>query len=299
MKLFYTCFALIFVFGCNSKKHDAISKDQNQDLSKWFTSKEVAEKVFAIDDHGSDNFYLIEGSDSALLIDNGIGAASVRDYIASLTKLPIIVVNTHGHPDHSGANYQFPLVYGHPDDFAGTISYNTLAQRRNTIRNAHNDPLFSDYLVFKDTIGLKPTVLKPVREGRVFDLGNRKLEVIEVPGHTPGSICLLDKQNKLLFAGDNSNLLVWLFLNNSEPLEIYLQSLKKLNARNEEYNTIFPGHGDPIDKTFIEEQIGCVENILKGSCSPTNYQSTVGNALLCTYKRSSVAYSPNNLFIKK
>jgi hydroxyacylglutathione hydrolase len=46
--------------------------------------------------------------------------------------------------------------------------------------------------------------------------------VIEAPGHTPGEIVLLDAAHKMLFTGDNSNLLVWLFLPNSMPLEVYL-----------------------------------------------------------------------------
>jgi hydroxyacylglutathione hydrolase len=285
---------LILAFSSNLKSQDL----NYQNLSKWFSYKEIADKVYVIDDHGSDNFYLIEGKDSALLIDNGIGVANVRDYASSLTALPLIVVNTHGHPDHVGANYQFPLVYAHPADFTMIDFFNNPEQRKNAKMNALKDTLFTDNITYKD-INPKPTVLKPIKQGYVFDLGERKLEVIEVPGHSPGSICLLDKKNKLLFTGDNNNTLAWLFLDGCEPLEVYLQSLNKLNKRNAEFNTLYPGHGEPIDKTFIEEQIKCVENILNGSCDPTLYKSFAGNAQLCTYKRSSVAYNVDNLYIEK
>ena len=84
-----------------------------------------------------------------------------------------------------------------------------------------------------------------VKNGHVFNLGGRQLEVIETPGHTPGSICLVDRENKLLFSGDNNNTAVWLFLPESLHLSTYLISLRNLAARISEFKTILPGHGIP------------------------------------------------------
>lgn len=265
--------------------------EQKQILSTWFNSKKIAEKVWVIDDHGADYFYLVEGKDSALLIDNGLGVANVRDYVSSLTKLPLIVVNTHGHPDHAGANYQFPIVYAGLSDIEQINNLNNPKQ----LRNRNKDSQVPKDILFEDTINLKPTLMRSVEEGYVFNLGERQIEVIHVPGHTSGSICLLDRKNKLLFSGDNNNTIAWLFLENCEPLEVYLQSLKKLNRMNDAFNTLFPGHGEPLDKTFIEEEVKCVESILEGSCQPVSYESFAGNAQLCTYKRSKVAYNLDNL----
>src|SRR6187549_2649383 len=71
----------------------------------WFKAKRINEKVWHIADGNIDNIYLIEGRDSALLIDTGIGGANLPAFIKSLTSLPVIVVNSHSHPDHSGSNY--------------------------------------------------------------------------------------------------------------------------------------------------------------------------------------------------
>ena len=68
--------------------------------AQWFRVTEVAEKVWLIDDHQAANIYLVEGSDSALIIDTGLGVADLVSTVKKLTGKPLIVVNTHGHPDH-------------------------------------------------------------------------------------------------------------------------------------------------------------------------------------------------------
>jgi hydroxyacylglutathione hydrolase len=297
--LFATVLAMLVITLFESCQENKLKKLQQQAYAKWFTSKQVADKVWVIDDHGSDNFYLVEGSDSALLIDDGLGAVNVRDYIAELTKLPVIVVNTHGHVDHGGADYQFPVVYAHQADFPRIEKLLSSDNRKGGQKKMLKDTLIPKEILFTDTINVKPTVLKPVKEGTVFDLGKRKIEVIEVPGHTAGSICLLDRENKLIFTGDDNNSLVWLFLDHCEPLEVYLQSLKKLGNIKKDFNTIFPGHGEPLDNSFVDEEIACVESILNGSCKAEPYKSFVGDALLCKYKRAGVAYNPNNLVRKE
>ncbi len=52
---------------------------------KWFTSNQVAEKVWQIEDHGNDNMFLVEGNEKALLIDAGLGVSDLSAYIKSLT----------------------------------------------------------------------------------------------------------------------------------------------------------------------------------------------------------------------
>jgi hydroxyacylglutathione hydrolase len=268
-------------------------------FESWFTAKPVAEKVWKIDDHGSDNAYLVEGREKALLIDTGIGAADLAGFVKSLTALPVIVVDTHGHPDHAGGNPQFGQVHAHPSDFEMIKRFFGGDYRANTVRRILQESPGLAASILKDTSSLKVPALLPATEGNVFDLGGRKLEVIESPGHTSGSICLLDAGNKLLFTGDNDNTLVWLFLKDCLPLETYLQTLRKVQARAGEFDTLLPGHGDPLDKAFIGEQIVCVQNILSGACKGEPYASFAGDALLCTYQRAGVAFDPNKLFVKK
>jgi len=158
----------------------------SQNVVSWLNVRELYPRTWIIDDHGSDNMYLIEGADSAMLIDTGLGTANLRSVVEKLTSLPLIVVITHGHPDHAGANYQFEKVYIHPDDSAAARQFNRPEMREASAKNMIRGEGPSESELYKG----KPqnTVMIPVREGHVFDLGNRKIRVIEAPGHTPGEI---------------------------------------------------------------------------------------------------------------
>jgi hydroxyacylglutathione hydrolase len=253
----------------------------------WFKIKKINETIWRIADGEIDNIYLVFGKDKALLIDNGVGAYDLQKFATSITDLPLILVNTHSHPDHTGSLFQFPEVYAHPDDFE-MIRFFSRPERKMKIPA----PDSLRYPVTDSTFLAK---LLPVTDGYVFDLGDRKLEVVHVPGHTKGSICLLDRKDKFLFTGDNDNGLVWLHTLDALPLEIYLRSLQKLTAREKEFSTLLPAHGDPIDKEFIKEQITCVKEIISGKCVGKPYESFVGPGLVCGYKRAQVVYDPKKI----
>jgi hydroxyacylglutathione hydrolase len=266
--------------------------------NSWFKARRVADKVWCIDDKGNDNMYLVEGSQKALLIDTGIGAAKLGEFVKTLTSLPVTVVNTHGHPDHAGANNQFKSAYAHPLEFEAIRQMRASGSGKmyeNAVKGASTEDLISA----EEAARLSNAELLPVKDGHIFDLGGRKLEVIETPGHTPGEIVLLDAASKLIFTGDNNNILVWLFLPNCTPLEVYLQSLEKLNRRASEFDTILPGHGAPLAGSFVGEQIACVKSILDGTCKGEPYKSFAGDSLMCKYKSAMVAFDPNNLRVKK
>jgi len=265
----------------------------------WLTASKVADRVWRIDDHGSDNMYLVEGKSRALLIDTGLGVAKLADFVKTLTGLPVIVVNTHGHPDHAGGNDQFPSVHADPLDFDAIRAVGTKESRQRTLERMASGAPAADARPAEAAASRPAAELVPVGDGHVFDLGGRRLEVIEQPGHTPGEIVLLDRANRLLFTGDNDNVLVWLFLPTCRPLEVYLESLRKLKRRDGEFDTILPGHGTPLPKGFLADQIACVESILDGSCKGEPYQSFAGNGLVCRHGSAAVAFDPNNLRLKK
>jgi hydroxyacylglutathione hydrolase len=267
--------------------------------ASWFTARKVAEGVWTIDDHGSDNMYLVEGTSQALLVDTGLGVAKLSDFVRTLTHLPVVVVNTHGHPDHAGGNFLFRSVHAHPLDFEAIEAVGTKESRQRTAERMTRGTPAPDMVSAEEAARVPTAELVPLKDGQVFDLGGRKLEVIEQPGHTAGEIVLLDAANRLVFTGDNDNALVWLFLPTCRPLEVYLESLRKLKKRDGEFDTILPGHGPPLPKAFLADQIACVESILDGSCKGEPYQSFAGNALVCRHGSAAVAFDPGNLRVKK
>jgi glyoxylase-like metal-dependent hydrolase (beta-lactamase superfamily II) len=254
----------------------ALSPVMSQNNGAWYTAKEISPKVWVISDHGADNIYLVEGTDSALLVDTGLG-----------------VVNTHGHPDHAGSNYQFRKVYLRSADSSAARACNLPQARENASKNMTGGNAPSKEEIYTG----KPynTKLVSVNEGYLFRLGGRTLKVMEAPGHTPGEICLLDIENKLLFTGDNNNTLVWLFLQNCKPLHEYLATLEKQAKRMSEFTTIYPGHGTTLPSDFINDQITCVKGILNNTLERKPYKSFAGNAMIATSGRASVTFNPDNL----
>lgn len=271
----------------------ALSPVMSQNNGAWYTAKEISPKVWVISDHGADNIYLVEGTDSALLVDTGLGVADLASFVKKISNKPLIVVNTHGHPDHAGSNYQFRKVYLRSADSSAARACNLPQARENASKNMTGGNAPSKEEIYTG----KPynTKLVSVNEGYLFRLGGRTLKVMEAPGHTPGEICLLDIENKLLFTGDNNNTLVWLFLQNCKPLHEYLATLEKQAKRMSEFTTIYPGHGTTLPSDFINDQITCVKGILNNTLERKPYKSFAGNAMIATSGRASVTFNPDNL----
>ena len=221
---------------------------------------------------GGVNMYLVVGREKALLIDTGNpGNISPAD-VNAFTQLPLLVVNTHAHPDHSGSNNAFSKVYIHEADLEAGKRY-----------SGNNVELI------------------PIKDGYVFDLGGKKLEVIEVRGHTPGSICLLDAQDKLLYGGDTANTETWAQISNV-PLETYKKSMENLLKRKDQYDLILPGHNDVLPVSYIEELIACAGEILDGKVAqpaqpaqPAGRGGMTAGSLTHKYGSATIRYNPNNL----
>jgi hydroxyacylglutathione hydrolase len=239
--------------------------------------------------------YLVLGKSKALLVDTGLGVGRLAAFVKTLTALPVVVVNTHGHPDHAGGNNEFRTVHAHPAEFDAIRMFGTKEARQNTIASMTQGAAAADTMSVDEAVRLPAAELVPVKGGHVFDLGGRTLEVIEQPGHTPGEIVVLDAAHRIVFTGDNDNSLVWLFLPNCLPLEVYGDSLKKLQSRIGEFDTLLPGHGEPLPKTFVADQIACVGTILDGTCKDEPYQSFAGNGRVCKCANAAIAFNPANL----
>lgn len=257
----------------------------------WFTTSQVAENVWRIDDHGADNMYLVVGTDKALLIDTGLGVGDIMKVVRTLTALPVVVVNTHGHPDHAGGNNQFSEVHAHTKDFGLIATFDAPERRAETRSAMVKDARVPADQLFEAPKDRRPTKLLPVTEGFVFDLGGRRLEVVEVPGHTLGGVCLLDRKHALLFSGDNNNTLQWQFLDTSTTIEAYLRTLEGQKARTD-FTTLLPGHGPALDRGFLDEQIACARSILDGTCKDEPYKSFAGESRLCRHGRAQIAFDP-------
>ena len=93
----------------------------------WFRVFDVGDSVYALTEPYQSQevvSYLILGKDSALLFDTGMGLDPISDLVRELTKLPVLVLNSHTHPDHVGGNHEFEEVLAMSTDYTDANARN-------------------------------------------------------------------------------------------------------------------------------------------------------------------------------
>lgn len=258
----------------------------------------VAEGVWAIDEFGTDIIYLVTGEKSAAVIDTGVGFGNLKKVIETLTDLPYIVLNTHGHMDHLGGNHEFGKAYLSEKDFDMANTEKLRSEWKRFVEKAKKEPGFygNDYMIKDRQPG--DFQMLPLKEHQIFDLGGRSLEVLFTPGHTPGSVVFLDRKNKLLFAGDSVvSTPILIFDTYSSTVKEFAEALRELDK--EDFELIFPGHYlRPIGKTILHDIITCAEKIVDGTATPEpidfSHMSSEP-AVIYRYGKGSIAYNEKHI----
>ena len=223
---------------------------------------------FLVDDRGNGIYeitappmrfkqYLVVGGEKALLIDTGFGLGSLKEVISRLTDKPLILVNTHGHPDHGGGNGEFGSPLLRSEDFPLYAQKCSFEARLEEAEH-WGIPDAAEKLL------PTPPAPTPLEENAVFDLGGRTLRVFHTPGHTMGSICILDEQTRALFTGDNTNgERVSLAESCASTVSVYLQTLKTI--RELDPAVLYTGHmPGAVGPEQLDRLIACAEKILAG-----------------------------------
>jgi glyoxylase-like metal-dependent hydrolase (beta-lactamase superfamily II) len=165
------------------------------------------------------NIWHVRGRERDLLVDTGLGVAPLRDEISDLVDRPLIALATHIHYDHVGGLHEFETRLMHRAEaprmspyreFAPIVTADFPADILEQLSQGGypiEDELLIDALPSADfdpaAFAITPT--RPTRElddGDVVDLGDRHLEVMHLPGHSPGSIGLWEPAAGILFSGD-------------------------------------------------------------------------------------------------
>ena len=261
-----------------------------------FTLQLVSKNVWAIDEFGIDIMYLIVGTKKALLFDTGIGIGNIKNVIKELTDLPLVIVNSHHHYDHSGGNYCFEKIYAHASAIPVIQQQNTPEFRKDFLlsQEARNEYNHRASLHSHITC-INHSELIELKEEKIFDLGDRTLEVLFTPGHTKDCICLLDSKNELLFSGDTIvSTPTLLFDSFSDTAQNYLDSITKLLSYSNKYNLIFPGHYlRPIGKNYLKDMAICLKEILQDPDigKPDSCNMALGPVYYHQYRLASILYT--------
>jgi glyoxylase-like metal-dependent hydrolase (beta-lactamase superfamily II) len=186
--------------------------------------------------------YLIVGDERALLIDTGTGAGIMSALVATLTDLPLLVVNSHSHWDHIGGNHQFTDIAIHqseahelsyrysPEDIADFFSPDSLL-----------GPLPPGRSI--DIIKIGPsTPTRLLDGGEIFDLGGRAITALHTPGHSPGLLSFLDEQNGVLFSTDTAYPGPLYAFSEDTDLPTYIRSMELLADLAPSLQIVHPSH---------------------------------------------------------
>lgn len=177
------------------------------------------------------NCYCLASADNsqAIIIDPGYDEQKIKKVLNKHKLQPAFIINTHGHIDHIGCDDKF--------DVAVYIHRKELELLKSPELNLSNF-LMSGYSVKSKIIALE--------DKEMIELGQIKLKVIHMPGHTPGGIALLleKPKDKILFTGDS------LFCQGigrtdfpGADEELLLKSIKEKLFKLDDDTVIYPGHG--------------------------------------------------------
>ena len=180
-------------------------------------------------------FFLLCGKEKAALVDSGMNTPNARAMAEALTNLPVIMINTHGDPDHISGNGAFEEFYMSPAE----------------------EPNYRDN-------GGQGTII-PIKEGDLIELGDRSLRIIDIPGHTPGSIAILDEKSRVLISGDSVEDGNVFMFGKYRNIDLYIQSLKHLAEYDGQYDEVYAMHGSiPVKPELTRKLIEGAMQIRQG-----------------------------------
>ena len=220
--------------------------------------------------------FLVVGAERVLLFDTGLGIGDMKQAISELTDLSLTVLNSHTHYDHIGGNHQFDIILGTDTAYA----------RENAGGKKHDEiaEFVGEGWIWKQLpAGFSPatyqippfSVTKTVNSGDQIDLGGRTLEVLLTPGHSPDSLCLIDRANRLLFTGDTVyRAPLYTHLQGSN-FETYRETAHVLSNLTSEVDYLLPAHNEPLLPSIYLERMRDAFDSIASEAAP--YKKVDGN----------------------
>ena len=269
----------LLFYGCGLRNE----KDTAQDPHSNFTSSQIMPGVWDIVDivpqfATNVDIYVVEGKDRALVIDAGGSGSDLPAYVQTLTDKPLDLLITHGHGDHTAAAAQFDSVYMSSKDF----------------------DLIRPYVPFSD---FASSGIKDLKGGDIFDLGGVSLEVLALPGHTPGSVIVLDRERQLLFGGDAMGSgSLWMQLPESGSVEAYIDEIRAVeeSVAGLDGLKLLLGHscmmGRYADAGYITDTRIAAEKILSGEIGEPSDKTDFPGAYTASYgQMTEFRYRPEKV----
>jgi glyoxylase-like metal-dependent hydrolase (beta-lactamase superfamily II) len=222
-------------FSC---KHDVWIRNDDGSLSRmdepYFKSEQIAPGTWRIISSG-DSSYLLEGDEEALAIDSGYGAGNIREYMQTLTHLPVRrIANTHHHFDHTANNSYFEMAYMSEAAVPlATIPF----------------PSFAGMDFPRDY------PITSITDGGIVPLKGRDLLALSIPDHAESSMVFLDRKERILYTGDEF-MPMGKRLNGG--LKSWLENLKKIDRYRGEFDMLYGG-AFVMKAAFFDSCLACAK----------------------------------------
>lgn len=265
-----------------------------------YTLDKVNAQTTRIIDKDRDAIFLIEGADTALLIDTGMDTEQLDRLVKMVTAKPVQAVLTHGHIDHIGRTGEFDQVFLHPAD----------REMYEVHCHFHKGHFNSDSLFFKplDQVQDMP---------ECFELGGNRIDVVPLAGHTAGSVLLVDSLNKTVYTGDaiGSGCGCWMQLEGCLPIGEYRTSLNRTIKDLEKMGVdeswkFFGGHDhqeyesrvsayNRLDLKLMKDMLGLCDRLLDGSAElkPEKVMSVPDcQPCYCCYGKAEMIVTKENIY---
>ena len=220
-------------------------------MSNWFTVEKIDSHTFAISEYKhweETHCYLLCGQERAILIDTGLGVSDIRKVVDTLTELPVMTVTTHVHWDHIGGHRYFDNIAVHESEkdwLSVKFPIPLQVVKNNLTKFPCKFPTEFDIDNYKIFQGNPQRVFS---DGDLFDLGNRKIQVV----HTPGHCCFYEADREYLFSGDLIYKgCLYAFYPTTDP-QLFYNSIKRVQKY--KITRILPGHHQlDISVSLIDE----------------------------------------------
>ncbi len=242
----------------------------------WFTIQQVQRSVFALAEFSHFEkviSYLVLGNSQAILIDTGMGYESISHVVRQITRLPVRVLLTHTHWDHIGGACEFADI--------SVFDEKNEIQRLNRGFTSTEISELHDVAVFEKPFKPKAYAVKGVRALAVHNTDviycdPWKFTIWHTPGHTPGSICIVEPSEGWLFTGDTLYPGPLYAFEDESNVDSYSSSIRYINEHIDIFRCIYPGHNEALSHpALITDAIHLFERI-ENNVQPDTVQDGKG-----------------------
>ncbi len=193
-----------------------------------FEFNKINDGFYSIEQDGVRSFMFV--GDYILLVDSGRGGNQLLNQVKDFSDLPIKMIYTHADGDHTGDAKDFENRFMHPSEF--------------------------DYYNSKTP---NPVPMNAIWEGEIIEIGKYSLEAVLIPGHTPGSIGLLDRNHKIMIGGDSLQPGPIYMFGPGRNFNAFRESMIKMQGLLKDLDWIYSSHHQ------LKVPSSIVNQLLKGS----------------------------------